>query len=105
MLSWTHAELPETQLARRSRGPRPHWMEMKIRLLFVPLLLALVASLAACGGSQHVPANAVAVVNGTPITITQFNDFIDQAIAQVKAQGGAVPTPGSPQYSDLRART
>jgi parvulin-like peptidyl-prolyl isomerase len=80
-------------------------MEMKIRLLFVPLLLALVASLAACGGSQHVPANAVAVVNGTPITITQFNDFIDQAIAQVKAQGGAVPTPGSPQYSDLRART
>src|SRR5947209_12747727 len=105
MLSWTHAELPETQSARRSRGPRPHWMEMKNRLLFVPVLLALVASLAACGGgSQNVPANAVAVVNGTQITTAQFKDFLQQAVANAKRQGQS-PTPGTPQYAALRNQT
>ena len=61
---------------------------MKTRLLFVPALLALVASLAACGGgSQHVPAGAVALVNGTPITIAQFNDFFQQGLARARSVG------------------
>ncbi len=61
---------------------------MKNRLLFVPVLLALVVSLAACGGgSQNVPANAIAVVNGTPITLAQFNDFFAQAVTAAKLQG------------------
>ena len=78
---------------------------MKNRLLFVPVLLALVASLAACGGgSQNVPANAVAVVNGTPITTAQFNDFFQQAVANAKRQGQS-PSPGTPQYTLLRNQT
>jgi parvulin-like peptidyl-prolyl isomerase len=77
-------------------------MEMKTRLLVLPLLLLLVASLAACGGgSQKVPADAVAVVNGTPITIAQFNNFFTQAKAIATAQGQTV-TPGTSQYTLIR---
>ena len=76
---------------------------MKTRLLLVPLVLALVASLAACGGGgSSVPANAVAVVNGTPIPISEFNSYFQQAVAQQVAQGGGKPTPGTPQYTQLR---
>ena len=76
---------------------------MKNRLLFVPVLLALVVSLAACGGgSQSVPANSIAVVNGKPITRAQFNDFLDQALNQSKVQTGTKPTPGTPQYTQIR---
>ena len=78
---------------------------MKTRLLFVPVLLALVASLAACGGGgQTVPPNAVAVVNGKPITIAQFNEFFAQAVAQAKANGQN-PSPGTQQYAQLRTGT
>jgi foldase protein PrsA len=77
---------------------------MKIRLLSVPVLLALVASLAACGGSQNVPSSAVAVVNGTPVTLAQFNDFFAQALARAKA-GGQPASPGTPQYTAMRAQT
>jgi len=69
-------------------------MEMKTRLLFVPLLFALVASLAACGGSSNsVPANAVAVVDGTPITLAKFNFWLAQDVAQKKATTGVAPDP------------
>jgi foldase protein PrsA len=77
-------------------------MEMKTRLLSLPLLIVLVASLAACGGGQSVPANAIAVVKGTPITVSQFNDFLTQALAQAKATGGVAPQPSTPQYTALR---
>ena len=77
---------------------------MKNRLLFVPVLLALVVSLAACGGSQKVPANAVAVVNGTPITQAQFNDYFQQALSAAKLQGQTV-SPGTTEYDTLRAQT
>ena len=76
---------------------------MKIRLLFVPVLLALVASLAACGGgSQQVPANAIAVVGGNPITRAEFNSFLEQALKQAEVQTGAKPQPGDPQYTQIR---
>ncbi len=75
---------------------------MKTRLLFVPLLLALVASLAACGGGQSVPANAVASVNGTPITIAEFNNIFTQAQAMSVAQHQPKPTPGTQQYTALK---
>jgi parvulin-like peptidyl-prolyl isomerase len=78
-------------------------MEMKTRLLFVPLLLALVASVAACGGSsQQVPANSIAVVDGKPITRTQFNDYLEQALNQAATTIGSKPAPGTPQYTQIR---
>lgn len=79
---------------------------MKIRLLSVPVLLALVASLAACGGgSQSVPANAIAVVNGTPVTLATFNEYFQQHVAAAKATTGTAPSPGTPQYTTLRQQT
>ena len=52
---------------------------MKTRLLFVPLLIAATAALAACGGgSAAVPADSVAVVGSTPITKAQFNAEMQQ---------------------------
>jgi len=78
---------------------------MKNRLLFVPALLALVVSLAACGGgSQNIPAGAIAVVNGTPITLAQYNDFFSQAVSVAKLQHQTV-TPGSTEYTTLRNQT
>jgi foldase protein PrsA len=77
-------------------------MEMNTRLLFVPLLIALVASLAACGGGTQVPANAIAVVGKTPITIAKFNDYFAQAEATTVAQGGQKPQAGTPQYTSMK---
>jgi foldase protein PrsA len=80
-------------------------MEMKNRLLFVPVLLALVVSLAACGGgSASIPAGAIAVVNGTPITLAQYNQFFQQAVNAAKAQHVTV-SPGSEEYTTLRNQT
>jgi len=75
---------------------------MKIRLPFLLVTALLVASLAACGGSTKVPANAVAVVNGVPITTADFNTFLTSAIAVAQSQGQPKPTPGSPQYIAMR---
>src|SRR5262245_47400563 len=104
MLSWTRAEPPEPSfcVAALPRTHRPHWMEMKTRLLFLPLLLMLVASLTACGGGSIVPPSAVAVVGGVPITTAAYNAALAQAQAQLVAQGGQQATPGSPQYTTMR---
>ena len=78
---------------------------MKTRLLFVPLLIAAMTALAACGGgSKTVPSNAVALVGSQPITKVQFNGLVKQAESQAKAQGQPVPKLGSAQYTDLSQR-
>ncbi len=91
-----------------SRGGAPatstHWMDMKTRLLTLPLLLALVVSLAACGGGGgSVPPDAVALVNGEKITTAQFNALFQQALNQEKASNQPVPTAGSTQWTQLRS--
>jgi foldase protein PrsA len=82
-------------------------MEMKTRLVFLPLLIMLVVSLAACGGGgDSVPANAIAVVGGTPISTAEFNTFLAQAVQNAAAQpGGVEPQVGTPQYTALRDQT
>jgi parvulin-like peptidyl-prolyl isomerase len=76
---------------------------MKTRLLLMPLLIAAVAALAACGGgSNAVPSDAIAVVDSTPITKTQFDDLMSQAQAQAKAQGQTPAKIGTPQYAALQ---
>src|SRR5262245_40057680 len=102
MLSWTRAEPPEAKFTSRRSRTRPHWMEMKTRLLFVPLMLALVASLAACGGGTSVPSDSVALVNGDKILTQTFNGFLAQLLAIAKAQTGPPPPRGTPQYTTLR---
>ncbi len=78
---------------------------MKTRLLLMPLLIAAVAALAACGGgSKSVPGDAVALVGSQPITKIQLDNLMTQAAAQAKASGQTPPTIGTPQYTSLRDR-
>jgi len=79
---------------------------MKTRLPFLLLsALLLVALLAACGGggnSGPVPADAVAQVDGTPVSKTSFTALMSVACARYKAQGQACPKVGTPTFSSLR---
>jgi len=79
-------------------------MEMKTRLPFLLLSLVLAATLAACGGggSNQVPADAIAQVGSTPITKASFNSLLSVACARYKAQGQPCPKVGTPTYSSLR---
>jgi foldase protein PrsA len=80
-------------------------MEMKTRLLFLPLTIALVAVLAACGGgggSGSVPADSIAKVGSTPITKTTFTALMNVAFARYKTQGQAAPKVGTAAYTQLR---
>jgi foldase protein PrsA len=81
-------------------------MEMKTRLLFLLVPLALVAFIAAgCGGgggSGGVPADSIAKVGSTPITKSTFNSLMNVAFARYKAQKQPTPKVGTPAYTQLR---
>jgi parvulin-like peptidyl-prolyl isomerase len=75
-----------------------------LRLLPLPVLLVAGVLLAGCGGggSESVPANAVAVVGSDTITKTQFNDLIDGAKRTYKARKTPFPKAGTSQYKSLQ---
>jgi peptidyl-prolyl cis-trans isomerase C len=77
---------------------------MKLRFSLVALLLALVAVLVAgCGGGTNaVPADAVAVVGHDTITKQQFNSLLDGAKRTYKARKTSFPKPGTTQYKSLQ---
>jgi foldase protein PrsA len=78
---------------------------MKTRLLLAPLCLAAVAALAAgCGGSStgSVSADSIAVVGGTKISKTTFDELVKVGLANYKAHGQAAPKVGTPQYTQLK---
>jgi parvulin-like peptidyl-prolyl isomerase len=82
-------------------------------LLVVPVLVAAVAIAAGCGGgggdqaattqsSEDVPADAVAVVAGTPVTKAEFDRFFAQREKAAEAQGQQFPDAGTPEYVQLQ---
>jgi parvulin-like peptidyl-prolyl isomerase len=75
-----------------------------LRFLPLPVLLVAALLLAGCGGggSQSVPANAVAVVGSDTITKTQFNDLLDGAKRTYKARKTPFPKAGTTQYKSLQ---
>ena len=72
------------------------------RLLLLPaLVLALVA--AGCGGgSDKVPDDAVAVVDGQTVAKSDFNALLDQARKSYKNQKRDFPKAGSQEYQTLK---
>ena len=75
---------------------------MKISRLAL-LLCALVAvALAGCGGDKDVPADAVAVVDGTDIARTDYEALISQAKKSYKNQKRDFPAAGSQEFQTLR---
>jgi parvulin-like peptidyl-prolyl isomerase len=71
-------------------------------LMLVALVAALGALAAGCGGSQEVPANAVAVVDGTEISNTDLDALMEQAKASYKAGKRDFPKVGTPEYQSIQ---
>ncbi len=72
-------------------------------LLIVAAALALVA--AGCGGtSGKVPADAVATVNGQPISKSSLNALLTQAQVTYKNQKRTFPKAGSAEYAALQTQ-
>lgn len=85
----------------------------RLSLLAVPVTVVLLALAAGCGGggddqaatsggSEEVPANAVAIVAGTPVTKAELDRFFSQREKAAEAQGQTFPKAGTPEYVELR---
>ena len=68
-------------------------------------VLALPALLAAgCGGSDEVPADAVAIVDGREVPRTELDALIDRARVSFTSQEREFPKAGTPEYQSMQAQ-
>ena len=79
---------------------------MKPTRIVVAALVALVVLVAtACGGSdQSVPDDAVAVVDGVPVTKTDLEGLLARAKATYKTQKRAFPKAGTTEFQSLQTQ-
>jgi len=84
---------------------------MLARLTLLPLLGAVLALAAGCGGgsgagavTQEVPENAVAAVAGTPVLRSDYDCLLKQAEAAYEAKSTEFPKAGTPEYEGLKAQ-
>lgn len=78
---------------------------MKRSLLLAAAALAAVTLVAAgCGDSDEVPANAVAVVDGTTITRATLDDLLARAKKSYAAQKRDFPKAGTSEYQSLQTQ-
>jgi parvulin-like peptidyl-prolyl isomerase len=76
---------------------------MKRSLLFAAAALAALTLVAAgCGDSDEVPANAVAVVDGTTITKESLDELLARAKTSYTQQKREFPKAGTPEYQSLQ---
>jgi parvulin-like peptidyl-prolyl isomerase len=78
-----------------------------MKLLRISLALlgsAVVLVSAACGGSENVPGNAVAVVDGTEIPRSDLDTLIAQAKKTYEAQDQEFPKAGTPEYQNVQTQ-
>ena len=76
---------------------------MKIsRLLLFPALVLALAAAGCGGGSDKVPDDAVAVVDGQTVSKSEFNALLDQARKSYKNQKREFPKAGSQEYQTLK---
>jgi len=74
------------------------------RALFALLVAALALVATACGGSDSVPAGAVAVVNGTEISKSQLDEYMELSKKGYERTNQAFPKAGTPEYQSVQAR-
>ena len=78
---------------------------MKRSLLLAAAALAAVTVVAAgCGGSDEVPADAVAVVDVTSISRTTLDDLLTRAKKTYTAQKRSFPKAGTSEYQSLQTQ-
>ncbi len=78
---------------------------MKRSLLLAAADLAAVTGVAAgCGGSDEVPADAVAVVDGTSINRTTLDELLTRAKKTYTAQKRSFPKAGTSEYQSLQTQ-
>ena len=75
---------------------------MKISRLVILLCALASIGLAGCGGSEDVPSDAVAVVDGQDIARTDYEALIAQAKKSYKNQKRDFPAAGSQEFQTLR---
>jgi foldase protein PrsA len=75
--------------------------QLRIALLFALVLVLLAAG---CGGDDEVsvPGDAIAVVDGNEIAMTEFDSLIGQAKKSYKAQKRTFPKTGTAEYNVLK---
>lgn len=74
-------------------------------LFLAAALAALVGLVAAgCGGNDDIPADAVAVVDGTAITKVSLDDLIGRAKKSYASQKRAFPKAGTQDYQSLQTQ-
>lgn len=77
----------------------------RIALLIAVSLTALTALVAAgCGGADDVPADAVAVVDGTVITQAQLDELLNRAKTSYASQQRDFPKTGTPEFQSLQTQ-
>lgn len=78
---------------------------MKRSLMLAAAALAAVTVVAAgCGGTDEVPADAVAVVDGTTISRATLDDLLARAKKSYTAQKRAFPKAGTSEYQSLQTQ-
>jgi len=78
---------------------------MKRSLLLAAAALAAVTLVAAgCGDTDEVPADAVAVVDGTPITKASLDELLARAKKSYTAQQREFPKAGTAEYQSLQSQ-
>lgn len=78
---------------------------MKRSLTFAVAALAAFTLVAAgCGDTDEVPADAVAVVDGTEITRASLDDLLGRAKKSYAAQGRTFPKAGTAEYQQLQTQ-
>ena len=75
------------------------------RTLFGLLLVSLALAATACGGgSDAVPSDAVAVVDGTEISKAQLAEYMQVSKKGYERNKQAFPKAGTPEYQDIQSR-
>jgi len=75
---------------------------LRISLALLGSAVVLVST--ACGGSESVPADAVAVVDGTEIPRSELDALIAQARKTYEAQDQDFPKAGTPEYQNVQTQ-